>query len=164
MLDKLAELKAGVNEKVWSTKLRWTVPATRHLRKTDGGRGGCLYRRHFRPFNHAENIDEAWRIMAAQILAQKARYSLMQKQHNVVAGVDRGQRISAFVCGQQKVKRYTAKKADRRSHCSRPGVGYRRNDDEQLRRFNARCHGLVMGFPGWSVKINAPLFLRLTCR
>lgn len=35
----------------------------------------------------------------------------MQKQHNVVAGVDMGQRISAFVCGQQQVKRYTAKKS-----------------------------------------------------
>ena len=36
----------------------------------------------------------------------------MQKQHNVVAGVDMGGNgISAFVCGQQKVKRYTAKKS-----------------------------------------------------
>ncbi len=164
MLDKLAELRHGVNEKVWSTKLRWTVPATGNLRKTDGGRGGCLYRRHFGLFNHAENIDEAWRIMTAQIWLQKARYSLMQKQHNVVAGGIWGQRISAFVCGQQKVKRYLRKKADCRSYCSRPGVGYRRMIDEQLRRFNARCHGLVMGFRRWSVKINALLFLRLTCR
>ncbi len=52
----------------------------------------------------------------------------MQKQHNVVAGVDMGATHIRFVCGQQQVKRYTAKKADRRSYCSRPGVGYRRND------------------------------------
>ncbi len=79
-------------------------------------------------FNHAENIDEAWRIMTAQILAAKARYSLMQKQHNVVAGVDMGQRISAFVCGQQKVKRYTAKKSGPQKLLLPTGVGYRRND------------------------------------
>lgn len=35
----------------------------------------------------------------------------MQKQHNVVAGVDMGATHIAFVCGQQKVKRYTAKKS-----------------------------------------------------
>ena len=45
------------------------------------------------------------------------------------------------------MKRYTAKKADRRSHCSRPVSGIGEMIDEQLRRFNARCHGLVMGFP-----------------
>ena len=49
MLDKVAELKAWRERKIWSTKLRWTVPATRQLTKTNGGRGGCLYRRHFRP-------------------------------------------------------------------------------------------------------------------
>lgn len=32
----------------------------------------------------------------------------MQKQHNVVAGVDMG---ATHICGQQKVKRYTAKKS-----------------------------------------------------
>lgn len=49
MLDKVAELKAWRERKDLSTKLRWTVPATRQLTKTNGGRGGCLYRRHFRP-------------------------------------------------------------------------------------------------------------------
>ncbi len=44
------------------------------------------------------------------------------------------------------MKRYTAKKTDRRSYCSDP-VGIGEMIDEQLRRFNARCHGLVMGFP-----------------
>ncbi|MGU0015510.1 ROK family protein [Escherichia coli] len=45
------------------------------------------------------------------------------------------------------MKRYTAKKADRRSHCSGLVSGIGEMIDEQLRRFNARCHGLVMGFP-----------------
>lgn len=45
------------------------------------------------------------------------------------------------------MKRYTAKKSDRRSYCSRPVSGIGEMIDEQLRRFNARCHGLVMGFP-----------------
>lgn len=129
MLDKVAELKA------WRERegLEYEI-------EVDGSCNQATYEKLMAAgadvfivgtsglFNHAENIDEAWRIMTAQILAAKARYSLMQKQHNVVAGVDMGQRISAFVCGQQKVKRYTAKKADRRSYCSRPGVGYRRND------------------------------------
>ncbi len=35
----------------------------------------------------------------------------MQKQHNVVAGVDMGATHIRFVCGQQQVKRYTAKKS-----------------------------------------------------
>lgn len=111
MLDKVAELKAWRERKIWSTKLRWTVPATRQHEKLMAAGADVFIVGTSGLFNHAENIDEAWRIMTAQILAAKARYSLMQKQHNVVAGVDMGQRISAFVCGQQKVKRYTAKKS-----------------------------------------------------
>lgn len=90
MLDKLAELKAWREREGLSTKLRWTVPATSNLRKLMAAGADVFIVGTSGLFNHAENIDEAWRIMTAQILAAKARYSLMQKQHNVVAGVDMG--------------------------------------------------------------------------
>lgn len=53
----------------------------------------------------------------------------MQKQHNVVAGVDMGATHIRFCLQTAEGETlHCEKKADRRSHCSRPGVGYRRND------------------------------------
>ena len=59
----------------------------------------------------------------------------MQKQHNVVAGVDMGATHIRFCL--------------RTAEVIAPGLvsGIGEMIDEQLRRFNARCHGLVMGFP-----------------
>ncbi len=49
------------------------------------------------------------------------------------------------------MKRYTAKKSGPQKSLLPhvPGIG--EMIDEQLRRFNARCHGLVMGFPAHTV-------------
>ena len=46
------------------------------------------------------------------------------------------------------MKRYTAKKSGpQKLLLPDPVSGIGEMIDEQLRRFNARCHGLVMGFP-----------------
>lgn len=129
MLDKVAELKA------WRERegLEYEI-------EVDGSCNQATYEKLMAAgadvfivgtsglFNHAENIDEAWRIMTAQILAAKARYSLMQKQHNVVAGVDMGATHIRFCLRTAEGETLHCEKADRRSYCSRPGVGYRRND------------------------------------
>ena len=149
MLDKVAELKA------WRERegLEYEI-------EVDGSCNRATYEKLMAAgadvfivgtsglFNHAENIDEAWRIMTAQILAAKARYSLMQKQHNVVAGVDMGATHIRFCLRTAEgetlhcEKKRTAEVID-----PDPVSGIGEMIDEQLRRFNARCHGLVMGFP-----------------
>ena len=89
----------------------------------------------------------------------------MQKQHNVVAGVDMGATHIRFCLRTAEGETLHCEKK-RTAEVIAPDLvsGIGEMIDEQLRRFNARCHGLVMGFRRWSVKINAPLFLRLTCR
>lgn len=49
MLDKLAELKAWREREGLEYEIEVDGSCNQQLTKTDGGRGGCLYRRHFRP-------------------------------------------------------------------------------------------------------------------
>lgn len=71
----------------------------------------------------------------------------MQKQHNVVAGVDMGATHIRFCL--QTAEGETLHCEKRTAEVIAPGLvsGIGEMIDEQLRRFNARCHGLVMGFP-----------------
>ena len=53
----------------------------------------------------------------------------MQKQHNVVAGVDMGATHIRFCLRTAEGETlHCEKKRTAEVHCSRPGVGYRRND------------------------------------
>ena len=72
----------------------------------------------------------------------------MQKQHNVVAGVDMGATHIRFCLRTAEGETLHCEKK-RTAEVIAPGLvsGIGEMIDEQLRRFNARCHGLVMGFP-----------------
>lgn len=69
------------------------------------------------------------------------------KQHNVVAGVDMGATHIRFCLRTAEGETLHCEK--RTAEVIAPGLvsGIGEMIDEQLRRFNARCHGLVMGFP-----------------
>ena len=72
----------------------------------------------------------------------------MQKQHNVVAGVDMGATHIRFCLRTAEGETLHCEKK-RTAEVIAPDLvsGIGEMIDEQLRRFNARCHGLVMGFP-----------------
>ena len=72
----------------------------------------------------------------------------MQKQHNVVAGVDMGATHIRFCLRTAEGEKLHCEKK-RTAEVIAPDLvsGIGEMIDEQLRRFNARCHGLVMGFP-----------------
>lgn len=72
----------------------------------------------------------------------------MQKQHNVVAGVDMGATHIRF-CLRTAAGETLHCEKKRTAEVIAPGLvsGIGEMIDEQLRRFNARCRGLVMGFP-----------------
>ena len=72
----------------------------------------------------------------------------MQKQHNVVAGVDMGATHIRFCLRTAEGETLHCEKK-RTAEVIAPGLvsGIGEMIDEQLRRFNARCHGLVIGFP-----------------
>ena len=72
----------------------------------------------------------------------------MQKQHNVVAGVDLGATHIRFCLRTAEGETLHCEKK-RTAEVIAPDLvsGIGEMIDEQLRRFNARCHGLVMGFP-----------------
>lgn len=149
MLDKLAELKA------WRERegLEYEI-------EVDGSCNQATYEKLMAAgadvfivgtsglFNHAENIDEAWRIMTTQILAAKSEVQPHAKQHNVVAGVDMGATHIRFCLRTAEGETLHCEKK-RTAEVIAPGLvsGIGEMIDEQLRRFNARCHGLVMGFP-----------------
>lgn len=72
----------------------------------------------------------------------------MQKQHNVVAGVDMGATHIRF-CLRTAAGETLHCEKKRTAEVIAPDLvsGIGEMIDEQLRRFNARCRGLVMGFP-----------------
>ena len=72
----------------------------------------------------------------------------MQKQHNVVAGVDMGATHIRFCLRTAEGETLHCEKK-RTAEVIAPDLvsGIGEMIDEQLRRFNARCRGLVMGFP-----------------
>ncbi|MEF6108800.1 allose kinase [Escherichia coli] len=72
----------------------------------------------------------------------------MQKQHNVVAGVDMGATHIRFCLRTAEGETLHCEKK-RTAEVIAPDLvsGIGEMIDEQLRRFNARCHGLVIGFP-----------------
>lgn len=96
-------------------------------------------------FNHAENIDEAWRLMSEHILAAHWR---MHTRRDAVAGVDMGATHIRF-CLQADDGTVLHCEKRRTAEVIADGVtaGVSAVLDELFARFRVRCRGLVMGFP-----------------
>lgn len=88
----------------------------------------------------------------------------MQKQPDVVAGVDMGATHIRF-CLQTADGAVLHCEKQRTAEVIRSGVvcGVTEMITAQLRHLQVHCRGLVMGFPALVGKANAPLFRRLIC-
>ena len=75
-----------MNEKVWSTKLRWDGSCNQATYEKLMAAGADVFIVGTSGlFNHAENIDEAWRIMTAQILAAKSEVQPHAKKNSITS-------------------------------------------------------------------------------